>query len=196
MAKELKRLLATQLESALVDADAGLLVLDPGPMTVENVQEFRKDLREKAGGATLRVIHNRTAKLALKRRYLDDESNPSDDEDRVGDLVAMLKGPTAVVYGGDGPIPCAKIVRDWRRKFKPLTLKGAIADGELMDAADAATLADMPGLIELKGMLLSAIIGSPRGIASCLGGVYGGIARCIQAKIDAEGEAGEPVAAE
>ncbi len=194
MAKELKRLLATQLESALVDADAGLLVLDPGPMTVENVQEFRKDLREKAGGAKLRVIHNRTAKLALKRRYFE-------DADTVEDLEAMLKGPTAVVYGGDGPIPCAKIVRDWRKKFKPLTLKGAVADGELMDASDAATLADMPGLTELKGMLLSAIIGSPRGIATCLSGVYGGLARCLQARIDkssedGEGEAGEPVAAE
>ena len=181
MAKALKRMLATQLEEELGDA-TGLLVVDTGPMTVENVTEFRKDLREKAGGARLRIIHNRTARVALNNKYFEGGAEA---------LVEILRGPSAVVYGGDGAIPIAKVVRDWRKKFKELTLKAAIADGELLEAADAEGLAEMPDLPQLKAMMAAALISPARGIAGSLQGVYGGLARVIQARVDEGGGDGE-----
>ncbi len=177
MSKALKNMLATQLESDLQESTGGILVVDLGPMTVESSMAFRRDLREQAGGATLRVIHNRTAKVALKSLYGDDVSD---------ELAPLLTGSNAVVYGGEGPIPIAKVVRDWRKKHKPLTLKAAVADGEFMGPEEATTLADMPDLPQLKAMILSAIIGSARGIATSLSAVYGGLARVIQARLDLE----------
>jgi ribosomal protein L10 len=186
MAKALKRMLASQLEADLKDS-SGLMLLDPGPMTVESAMAFRQDLREKAGGARLRVIHNRTALVAMRQLGYADAA---------GALPGLLKGSSAVVYGGDGPIPIAKVVKEWQRKQKTLRVKGAVADGEVLVGPDAEALADMPDLPQLKAMLACAILGPARGIAVGLQAVYAGVARAIKARIDAQGgEEGEPASA-
>ena len=181
MAKALKHMLASQLGEELEKSPAGLMVVDPGGMTVEKVEAFRGDLREKAGGARLRVIHNRTARVAIREQGYQGD---------VEGLNATLAGSSAVVYGGDGPIPIAKVVRDWSKKHKALKVKGAIADGEVLLEDDARALADMPDLEQLKGMLAGLILGAARGIAVSLQGVYGGLARCIQARLDEGGFGG------
>ena len=182
MAKALKHMLASQLGEELEKSPSGLMVLDPGGMTVESVMAFRGDLREKAGGARLRVLHNRTARVAIREQGYDGD---------VEALNATLTGPSAVVYGGDGPIPIAKVVRDWSKKHKTLRVKGAVADGEVLLEGDAQALADMPDLQQLKGMLAGLLLGSARGIATSLQAVYGGLARCIQARLDEGGFAGD-----
>jgi large subunit ribosomal protein L10 len=184
MAKALKLMLAAQLEEDL-EGSAGVLLLDPGPMTVASVEAFRTDLREKAGGARMRVIHNRTARYAFEKLFDDTEA-----------LTAELTGGSAVAYGGEGPIPIAKVVKDWQKKLKTLRVKAAVADGEVLIGAEADALADMPDLPQLKGMLASALIGSARGIATSLQAVYGGLARCIQARVDESGESEGEAAAE
>ncbi len=180
MAKALKRMMVSEYEQALDGLD-GLLVVDPGPMSVEKAEALRKDLREQAGGARFRLIHNRTARRVLLEQFYKDSPELLDE---------MLSGPSAIVYGGEGPIPIAKVVRDWKKKFKPLSVKGGVAEGEVLDAAGAAGLADLPGADELRGMLLSVIIGSARGIAGSLQAVYGGLARVLQAHIDEAGGEG------
>jgi large subunit ribosomal protein L10 len=178
MAKALKHMLASQLEAKLQDSPSGLLVVDPGGMTVESVMAFRRDLRENAGGARLRIIHNRTARVALKSMAYTDTQDAIDE---------ALAGPSAIIYGGDGPISIAKVVRDWRKKEKQLAVKAAVADGEVLGGEDARNLADMPDLEQLKGMLAGLLLSSGRGIAASLAGVYGGIARVMQARLDAGG---------
>ena len=188
MAKALKRMLATQLQDDL-EGTGGILVLDPGSMTVESSEGFRTDLREKAGGARLRILHNRTARVAFRNLWFEDGNET---------LESMLQGPTAIAFGGDGPVPIAKVVRDWRKKWKKLQVKGAVTDGEVLEEDDATALAELPDLPQLKGMLLGAVLGAPRGIAVSMSAVYGGLARCLQARIDeqggAEGDAEESAA--
>jgi large subunit ribosomal protein L10 len=178
MAKALKLMLSAQLQDALKDSASGLMVIDPGPMTVESAMEFRKDLREKAGGARLRIVHNRTARAAMQSLQYEDSGD---------DVRTMLAGPSAVVYGGDGPIPIARVVRDWRLKLKKLKIKGAVADGEVMSREDAEGLADMPDLHQLHGMLAGAIASPARGIAASLAAMLSGMARVIQAHVDEQG---------
>ena len=101
MAKALKRMLATQLQADL-EGSNGMMVLDPGSMTVAAAQEFRTDLRENAGGARLRIIHNRTAKVAFRSLWFEDGNET---------LESMLEGPTGIVYGGESVIPAAKVVK-------------------------------------------------------------------------------------
>lgn len=186
MAKVLKQMLASQLEADLKDS-SGLMVLDPGPMTVETTMAFRKDLRERAGGARLRVIHNRTARVALDRLGFTDEE---------GALATILVGPSAVAFGGDGPVPIAKVVKDWQKKFKALKVKAAVADGEVLMGDEASALAEMPDLPQLKGMLAAALISSARGIAGSLQAVYGGLARALQARVQQVGGEGEEAPAD
>jgi len=174
MAKALKQMMVAEYERELEGLD-GVILIDTGPMTVEASQEFRHDLREKAGGARLKILHNRTGRLALEHTLFGEESAV---------LEEALSGPSAIVFGGDGPIPIAKVLREWKRKFKPLRVKGAVAEGEVLAADEVEGLADLPDLPQMRGMLLSTVLGPARGIAMSLQAVYGGIARALQANID------------
>ena len=49
----------------------------------------------------------------------------------------------------------------------------------------------MPDLPQLKAMMAAALISPARGIAGSLQGVYGGLARVIQARVDQAGGDGE-----
>ena len=89
MAKVLKQLLASQLRKA-VHGSEGAIFVNLGPMTVEQNMKLRGFLRQKAGGARLRVLHNRTARVALK-----EAGYPAKVD-------SILKGPTAAIFGGDG----------------------------------------------------------------------------------------------
>ena len=48
------------------------------------------------------------------------------------------------MFGGDGPIPIAKVLREWRKKFKKLRLKGGVSEGEVLAAKEVDGLADLP----------------------------------------------------
>lgn len=181
MAKALKTMLRTQLQKEL-DGTQGCLVLETGPMTVEGASAFRKELREKAGGARLRIVHNRTARLAMESAWLKGEASAS--------LRGMMRGSTAIVFGGGGPVPIAKVVVEFRKKFKPLQVKGAIADGEVLGAKDAEGLAKLPGLLELRGMTAGLLAAPARGIVGTMHGVLSGLVRVVQAKVDASPKQG------
>ena len=176
MAKALKTMLRSQLEQELAGTN-GCVVLETGPMTVEGVSAFRKELREKAGGARLRVIQNRTARLALEAAWLKGGENPP--------LRGMLRGPTAIVFGGGGPVPIAKVVVEYRKKFKPLQVKGAVADGEVLGPKDAEGLARLPGLPELRGMTVGLLASPARGLVGSMHAVLAGLVRVVQARVDA-----------
>jgi large subunit ribosomal protein L10 len=174
MAKTLKTLLTSQLQSELTSTN-GCVVLDPGPMTVESAMAFRRELREKAGGARLRVIQNRTARHALEAAWLGGENQA---------LRKILRGSTAIVFGGGGPVPIAKVVVEWRKKAKTVLVKGAVADGEVLGAKDAERLATLPGLPELRGMMVGLLAGGARGLAGTVNGVISGLVRVLQAHVD------------
>lgn len=182
MAKALKHLMVAEYSRA-IQAAGGVIIVDPGPMPVERAEALRKDLRELAGGARIKVVHNRTVRRALEGTLYGGHAEA---------LAPVLRGRSAIVFGGAGPISIARVLRDWKRKYKPLHLKGGVAHGEILDGAGVDGLADLPDLPQLRGMLLAALIGPARGLAVSLQAVYGGIARALQARIDkAGGEAAE-----
>lgn len=184
MAKQLKQMLASEVRDALTGID-GAVFVNTAPMTVELSSRFRAFLRKKAGGACLRVVHNRTARHALVAAGFPEK------------VAAFLKGPTAVIYGGDGPASVAKSLAEWVRTDKKLVVKGAIAEGEVYEGkAVTATLATMPDKNTLRAMLLGAISGPARGLAVVLSASAAGLARATKARIDKGGfaEGGAPAA--
>jgi large subunit ribosomal protein L10 len=174
MAKELKRLLSSQLLDALQGAD-GVVLVNLGPMTVERNSELRRLLRGKAGGARLRVVHNRTARVAFREAGFPEKA------------ASALTGPTAVVFGGEGPATIARTLVEWTRTDKAMTLKGAVAEGEFYDAKGVQALARLPDRPTLRAMLCGAILGPGRGIAAAMAAVTGGLARATKARADAGG---------
>jgi large subunit ribosomal protein L10 len=68
-------------------------------------------------------------------------------------------------------------------------LKAAYFEGQVMGAAEAAALADLPDRDTVNAMLLGVISGPARGLATILNAVPSSVARVIQAKADKEGGA-------
>jgi large subunit ribosomal protein L10 len=174
VAKELKRLLASQLLEAIRGED-GLVLVDLGPMTVEKNGELRRTLRARANGARLRIVHNRTARAAFREAGFPEK------------VASALEGPTAVAYGGDGPTSIAKALVEWSRTDKAMVLKGAVAEGEYYDGKGVQALARLPDRQTLRAMICGAILGPARGIAAAVAAVPASVARASKARIDAGG---------
>lgn len=176
MAKTLKALLASQLLDAVRGAD-GAIFVNLGPMTVEQNMRLRGILLHKVGGARLRVLHNRTARVAFREAGWP----PT--------LEGILRGPTAAIFGGDGAASIAKTVVEWTRTDKAMVVKGGVAEGEFFDAKGVVALARLPDKKTLRAMLAHAVAGPARGIAVATAAPGASLARALQARIDAKGSA-------
>jgi len=97
--------------------------------------------------ATLMILKNTLASIAASEAFKDME---------LGDI---FKGPTSVIASHKDLIATAKVLKEIIREFDVLKLKGAIIDGRLVSASDAAMLANLPS----KEVLISQVIS---GIAS------------------------------
>ena len=67
-----------------------------------------------------------------------------------------------------------------------MTVKAGVVQGNLVDAKGLAALADMPGLPELRSMLLSTINGAAGKLVRLLATPGGQLARVIKGKLDAD----------
>ncbi|MCB9877411.1 MAG: 50S ribosomal protein L10 [Planctomycetes bacterium] len=133
--------------------------------------DIRTQLRQ--AGVRYRVVRGRLAARALSGMGLD--------------MGTALRGRCGVaVADKEGAITAAKILRDWIKKTKdaPLKIKGGVVEGTAFTGAAAATLADLPDRNTVNTMIVTAISGPARSIATVVSAVAGGLARCIQAKID------------
>lgn len=174
MSKELKRMMA---DSVQVDLDRGesVLVLGMLPINAEDTHALRTTLRDQ--GARLRVIHNRTGAHAL-------------DEKRKG-LSDYFFGQTAIAVGETDEtdfIGVAKTLVSAAKK-KHLECRGGYVDGEIFDKAGFEALAKSPDKPTLRAMICGAILGPGRGLATLMNAVGGGMARCVQQRIDESPEA-------
>jgi len=173
MPNTLKHSMADELRTEL-DACEHLLVVGLNPMDAAATHELRTTLR--GHGAQLRVIHNRTSRHAL-------------DERRKA-LGGFFKGQTAVTLApGEDPdiVGIAKALVDAQR-LKRVDVRGGFVDGEVLDGPGVELLARSPDKPTLRAMLCGAVLGPARGLAAVLQGVPGGLARCLQARIDKQEE--------
>ena len=66
-----------------------------------------------------------------------------------------FSGDTAAVFGNGDPSSAAKIIKNFRKEFEAVSFKAAVLDGGILDAADAAEIADLPS----KEVLYAQILG-------------------------------------
>ncbi|MGQ0612883.1 MAG: 50S ribosomal protein L10 [Planctomycetaceae bacterium] len=168
MSKQLKQWMAEDLKGRL-HGFQDLLVVGLKPLDSEQTSTLRRTLRDV--GATLRVVHNRTARHAL--------DGPATK------LGEFFRGQTAIALGREA-IPLAKALVK-ASKGKQLEVRGGIVEGEILDAAGVVALAASPDKSALRSMLLSAILGPGRGLAVALRAVAAGLARCVDQRAAAGG---------
>lgn len=138
MDKDVKVAKSQELRSHIEDV-AALVLVEYERLTVLTAENLRHKFRE--AGCTYRVYKNSTIRYAV-----EGTSHEA--------VIPLLKGVTGLAYNADDPGAPARVVRDFAKDNKEVTLKGGVIDGDILDADACLRLADMPGPRELKAKLL------------------------------------------
>jgi large subunit ribosomal protein L10 len=136
-----------------IEGSAALLLTEYRGLTVSDITELRKALRE--GGARFTVIKN-----TLMRRALE-------QTDAAG-LGSLFDGPSAVAFVQEDPVAAAKSVTAAAKKFPALVLKGGFVEGRVLSAEEAKSLADL----ESREVMLSKLAGLMKGEMSRAAAVF------------------------
>ena len=115
--------------------------MDYRGLNVAEDTELRNQLRK--AGVEYAVLKNTMINLAIKDMNLDA-------------MKPHLEGPTAVAFGYEDAIAPAKILSEFVKKSKKMTIKCGVCDGAYLDEAGVNALANTPS----REVLIAKIMGS------------------------------------
>lgn len=118
-----------------------VVLVDYRGLNVAEDTELRNQLRK--AGVEYAVLKNTMINLAIAGLGMDG-------------VKAHLEGPTAVAFGYEDMIAPAKIISEFSKKAKKLTIKCGVCDGAYLDEAGVQALANLPS----KETLIAKIMGS------------------------------------
>lgn len=152
-----------------LEATSAVWVVDYCGLTVKQIQELRRSVRE--AGAVMKVYKNTLMHIALS-----DAELPTLDD--------MLHGPSAFVFAGDDIAAAAKAVKEFSKTNETLEIKGGLMEGAAVSAAEVEAIASLPSREELYAHIAAAINGVAQGLATALNGVPRGLAQVAKAVAD------------
>jgi large subunit ribosomal protein L10 len=134
----------------------------------EATVKLRKTFRE--AKVDYKVVKNTLARLAAKGTPLEQ-------------FAEQLTGPSALILGYDDVVVPAKVLRDvLKEQGEKMSVKAGVVQGNLVDAKGLKALADLPGLPELRAMLLGVISAPASKVVRLLNTPGSQLARVLQAK--------------
>jgi len=133
LTKEQKREQYEQLRESL-DGVSTLFLLQNTGLSVNEINDLRSEVRRTE--ATYKVYKNSVVRLAMEGTAMEG-------------LSEFLAGPNAIAFtSGDG-VALAKVLTEFIKEHPKLELQRAFLEGQILDAGEAAELADMPSREEL-----------------------------------------------
>jgi large subunit ribosomal protein L10 len=135
---------------------------------VQQIDLLRGKLRQ-AGRYEYRV-----AKNSLLRRAAADSP--------AAGLEACFEGPTAVAFSFGDPVRLAKVLVDYAKDNNKFVIKGGFMDGKPLAPAEIATIATLPSLEELRGMLAGLVQAPAQKLVGLLAAPGGQLARLVGAR--------------
>ena len=145
------------------------LVTEYKGLSVEEITTLRREL-QKQGGDYM-VTKNTLTKVAVK----------GTDYEPLNDL---MKGPIAIAFGFEDQVSPAKIVSKFIKDTKKGEILGAVMEGNLLSAAEAKALANLPSKEELYAKMLGSINSPATGITLGINGVMAALTRAVAAVRD------------
>lgn len=147
-------------------AKSGVVVVSHyAGLTVADMTALRVRLRE--AGASLKVVKNRLAKIAL-------DGTPG----AAGS--GMFTGPVAIAYSVD-PVAATKVAVAYAKEKDKFVLLGGIMGADVLNENAVKALATLPSLDELRGKIVGLIQAPATKIAGVLAAPGGQLARVINA---------------
>ena len=137
---EIKKTVVAEIKEKFDRAQTVVLV-DYRGLNVAEDTELRNQLRK--AGVEYAVLKNTMINLAIEGKGIDE-------------VKAHLEGPTAVAFGYEDMIAPAKILSEFAKKSKKLTIKCGVCDGAYLNADGVEALASLPS----KEVLIAKIMGS------------------------------------
>ncbi len=149
---------------ARLDKSAAVILTDFRGLTVGEITVLRGRLR--SVGAEYRVVKNRLLRIAA-------------DAAGIEGLEHQLEGPTAAAFTSGDPVPVARVIQEFSRQSRKLTIKGSILAGAVIDDARTRVLADLPGRKELLALVVGGIAAPLSGLAGVLSGLPRKLVRAL-----------------
>ncbi len=163
-----KKILVEEV-GAYLDKSDYVFLADFKRVTVADTEELRQVLSKL--GAEFHVVKNRILKLAAGERELElSEEN--------------LKGPTAIVVGGENPPGVAKALEKFFKDKKKLLIKGGVLEKSNLSITDVSALAKLPPAEVLKAQLLGLFNQPGTQMVRVIQAVPEGLLNVLQAKAD------------
>ncbi|MDB5098691.1 MAG: ribosomal protein [Cyanobacteria bacterium RYN_339] len=146
--KNQKGTTVAELQSSFGKAQMAI-VADYRGLSVAELTDLRRRVQKAGGDVT--VAKNTLLKVAMK------------DNDQWKGLEELLKGPTALVFGGEDFIGAAKALNDFSKEKRAVVVKvrGGVLQGETLDPTKFKALAELPsreGLLTMIAQLLQSPI--------------------------------------
>ena len=164
-----KREFVTEMHGVFENA-AVIVVAHYSGLTVAQMNDLRGRVKE--GGAHLKVVKNRLAKLALEGTD-------------VAGAVDLFQGPTVIAYSDD-PIAAPKAAVAFAKQNDKLVVLGGAMGVTVLDANGVKALAELPSLDELRARLVGMISTPATRIALVLKAPAGQLARVLGAYAEKE----------
>lgn len=161
----------TQVETLSKDlgSTAAVFALDYRGITVSEVTEFRRKIRETGG--TYKVVKN-----TLLRRAIG--------EGGLSMLEGHLQGMTGLAYTESDPVALAKAIHEFAKDVPAISFKGGVLDDRPVDEGQFEALASLPSKEALQSQLLSVLQAPIRNLLGVLQAPARDLILVLKAKAD------------
>lgn len=151
---EAKSLVIAEIREKIEKSQSWILA-DYRGITVKEATKLRNKLR--AAGVEFKVVKNTLTRRAANELGITGLDN-------------HLEGPTAIAFGMTDPAAPAKILTEFIKEAKKLTIKAGVIDGKVIDPEGVKALAELPSREVLLAQVLGAMQGPLVGLANVLQG--------------------------
>jgi large subunit ribosomal protein L10 len=152
-----------------LDGSGAAILTEYRGLGVQDMASLRRSLRE--AGGEYKVYKNTLVRFAVRDLGL-------------GELEALLEGPTAITFVDGDAVGVAKALRDFARAHPQLVVKGGLLGGNVLSAADATALADVPARPVLLARLAGGLAAPMAQLAGLLQALPRNFAYGLKALID------------
>lgn len=125
-----------------LDQSKAVILVNYQGLKVNEIQEFKKQLREQGMG--FQIIKNTLFKIALKKEGIEVSSD-------------LLDQPVAVVWGLSDEVTPSKMAVEFKKTAEKLDIIGGIVNSEFVDPSIIKQLAALPGRDELYAKLVGSL---------------------------------------
>lgn len=179
MATARKKQTVRELNQLFNDSEV-MIFTDYRGLRVADLNSLRRQLRDK--GVEYHIAKNSLTTIAAGRAGQNN-------------LGKLLDGPTAIAFVGNDIPGAAKVLQDFARTSRIMTIRGGLAGKQLLSVAQVGDLTKILSREEYIAKMMGSLNSPAQNIVGVLSNTLRGLMNVFQARIDQMGEQGGEAAA-